>query len=827
MKAKGLFVSLIGILLFATQLAFGEEERAAAPARLKPIVVGAPAAIEITPTQIQLASPRRRMHLLVTGRYGNGEVQDLTRAAQFFTSNEKVVRIENGRAVPVGDGSAEVAARVGSQWTVANVTVSGQAKPDPVSFHFETLTALTKQGCNSGACHGSPSGKAGFRLSLAAYDAKLDATTLVREEFGRRTNVSDPAASLLLLKPTMQVPHGGGKKLSIGDPAYEALRGWIAEGRRLDPADAPHCEKIVVHPPSGRVLKRPAHTQQLLVLGHFSDGSVRDVTELATFSTSDESVASVRPDGLVVGHDRGEVAILVRHLEKVESCYLTFVKDIPGYAWRDVRRHNYIDELVDAKLEQLKYVPSELCSDAEFVRRLNLDVLGVLPEAAEVEAFLADTSSDKRAKRIDEVLRRQEYARFWALRWGDLLRLNTKAVSTDGVYKYYEWLVRAFEQDMPYDRFAAELLLAQGSTFTHPPANFFRTAADTNDCAETTAQVFFGVRIQCAKCHNHPFERWTQDNYYGLGAFFNRVQRKPSERKDELVVWVARGGEVTQPRTGKQMKPWLPLAGDVADDAASDRRAALVKWLTKAENPFFAKVEVNRIWAHLMGRGIVDPVDDFRDSNPPANARLLEALAAEFVKSGYSRKHVMRTILNSRTYQQSARTIDLNKDDNKYFSHARVRLLGAEQLLDAICHVTGVPETFPGLPPGTRATSLPSPDLANNEFLKVFGQPERQTACACERSSESNLSQALQLFNGPLIHAKLQDKNNRFHKMAAAGKTDGEIVDALYMAAVCRRATEREIDASLKHIASKDDRGKALEDVCWAILNTNEFLFQH
>jgi hypothetical protein len=379
---------------------------------------------------------------------------------------------------------------------------------------------------------------------------------------------------------------------------------------------------------------------------------------------------------------------------------------------------------------------------------------------------------------------------------------------------------------MPYDEFARALLLAQGSTFSNPPANYYRATADTNDCTETTAQVFLGVRMQCAKCHNHPFERWTQDNYYGLGAFFNRIQRKPTARKDELFVWVARGGEVTQPRTGKQMKPWLPLLGDAEDVGDDDRRTQLVEWLLRPENPFFAKVEANRIWSQVMGRGIVEPIDDFRDSNPPANAPLLDALAKDFIEHGYDRKHLLRTILNSRTYQASATTSPLNKDDAKYFSHARVRLLAAEPLLDAICYVTAVPESFANMPPGTRATELPSPDV-NNDFLKVFGQPERQTACACERSNESNLSQALQLFNGPLIHAKLQNKENRFHKMAAEGKTNEEIVRELYLAALCREPNENELAASIAHIEGKEDRGTALEDVCWAILNTNEFLFQH
>jgi hypothetical protein len=805
--------------------------RAAAPAAapgdvLEPINIGAPQAIDVFPASFKLETPRRIMHVLVTGKYADGATQDLTRVAQFTSSNPQVARVDGGIVYPVADGSAEITVSVGGQTQHVSVAVSGQGKADPTSFQYETLPALTKQGCNGGACHGSPSGKGGFRLSLAAYDSALDIRTLVREDYGRRTSVGDPDASLLLAKPMMQVAHGGGRRLTKDDAAYTALRTWIAEGCHEDAADAAHVVKLEVFPKSGRVLKRPAHTQQLLILAHFSDGSIRDVTRLSTFTTSDQAVATVQPGGLVVGHDRGEAALVVRHLEKVETCYLTFVKDIPGYAWTNPPQFNYVDKHIDAKLDQLKFVPSAICTDDEFIRRIYLDVLGVLPTPEESQAFLADASPTKRDALVDRLLDRPEYARYSALRWGDLLRLNNKTMSSEGVFKYHQWLVRAFESNMPYDEFARELLLSSGSTFSTPAANYYRATADTNDCTETTAQVFLGLRMQCAKCHNHPFERWTQDNYYGLGAFFNRIQRKPTQRKDELVVFVARGGEVTQPRTGKQMKPWLPLKGDAPDAGEGDRREKLVDWLMTPDNPFFAKVEVNRLWSQMIGRGIVEPIDDFRDSNPPSNAPLLEALAADFVAHKYDRKHILRTILKSRTYQTSATALPLNKDDVKYFSHARVRLLAAEPLLDAICQVTGVAEKFPGFPANTRATQLPSPDVSN-DFLKVFGQPERQTACACERSNESNLSQALQLFNGPMIHAKLQDKANRFYKAIAAGATDEAIVRQLYTTALCRQPDEGELAASLKHIAGKPDRGKALEDVCWAILNTNEFLFQH
>jgi hypothetical protein len=812
------------LLLLAPRPTLADDAAGAAPA-LQPIVVGTPERIDVQPPQCKLETPRRRMHLVVSGFYADGAIQDLTRAAEFRSSDDKIAKVEGDVVLPVANGTVQIAVRAGGKEVVVAVEVAGQEKPDVVSFQHGALVALSKQGCNSGACHGSPSGKGGFRMSLRAYDEALDIETLVREAFNRRTNVYEPEASLLLRKPTMQVPHGGGLKLKKSDPAYELLRDWIAQGCHADPHDAAKCVKVDVFPRQ-RILRRPAHTQQLLVLAHFSDGTIRDVTDLACYSSSDESVATVDAGGLVTGGDRGEAAILVRYLEKMETASLMFLRDIEGFKWNDVPENNFVDHDVLEKLKQLQILPSEQCADDEFVRRVYLDVIGELPSVAEAQTFLANKDAAKRAKLIDALLERPEYAEFWGLKWGDLLRLRNNKVTPAGVHKFHRWIVAALRDNIPYDRFARQLLTAGGSTFANPPANFFRTAAETNDCTETTSQLFLGIRIQCAKCHNHPFERWTQDNYYGIGAFFNRIQRKPGATPDELVVWVGRNGEVTQPRTGKQMKPWLPLKGDADLPGEDDRRETFVNWLTSADNPFFARVEVNRIWGHLMGRGIVEPVDDFRDSNPPSNATLLDHLAKDFVEHGFDRKHVMRTVLNSRTYQASSRKNDFNKNDSKYFSHATTRLLSAEQLLDAICRVTNVAEKYAGLPAGTRATQLPSPDV-DHYFLKVFGQPARETACQCERSSDSNLSQALQMINGPLVHAKVRDEKNRLRTLVATGKNDQDVISELYLAALSRPPSQAELDVSTKHIAAAGERIKGLEDVCWALLNANEFLLQH
>lgn len=794
---------------------------------LEAIQIGTPARLEVFPAAVKLSGKGAAAQLVVIGHYADGSQQDLTRAATFAVANAELATIDKSTIRGQKDGQTEVTISAGGQQVKVAAEVVNSATAPRLSFEFDALVALSKQGCNSGACHGSPSGKGGFRLSLRAFDPVLDNLTLIREDLGRRTNTLTPDESLLLLKPLMKVPHGGGQKLKKGNPAYTALRAWIEQGCQADPATQPRCVKIEVSPPTGRLFKFPAHTQQLAVRAHFSDGTSRDVTPLACYSSSDSEVAEVTEGGLVIGKNRGEAAIIIRYLEHIESCFLTFVKDIPGYEWQNPPTNNYVDELTYAKLKQLQYLPSGLCSDEEFLRRVHCDVIGTPPTVDEVRAFMADGAPDKRAKVINALLDRPEYARFWALKWGDLLRLTSQQIGNSGTFKYHRWIERALATNMPYDQFAKELLVASGSTLQNPAANFYRTAADTNECVETISQVFLGARLQCAKCHNHPFERWTQDNYYGMAAFFNRVQRRKSARPDELVVYMARAGEVTQPRTSKQMKPWLPQRGEVDPPADGDRRDIFANWLTEKNNPYFAKIEVNRLWSHLLGRGIVEPADDFRESNPPSNAALLDKLAQDFVEHGYDRKHVLRTILNSRTYQADFRPNAMNKDDVKYFSHYQPRLMSAEQLLDAICAVTDLPETFAGLPAGTKATQLPAPDLAKHEFLKIFGQPERQTVCACERSSDSNLGMAIQFFNGPLIYGKLRDANNRFRKGITAGKKHDEIIEELYLAAVSRKPTPKELEASLAHIAAKGDPVVGLEDVCWALLNTNEFLFQH
>ncbi|QDS95710.1 Bacterial Ig-like domain (group 2) [Roseimaritima multifibrata] len=789
--------------------------------------IDAPTQIAVFPGKVELKDRRSHQRLVVSGMKSNQTPRDWTRLARMTVANPEIAFLEGGVLYPKSDGQTEVIVEVGGTKQVVPVTVVQASVDRPVAFESEALVALSKQGCNSGACHGSPSGKGGFRLSLRAFDIKLDELTLIREDFGRRVHTLDPAESLLLLKPMMSVAHGGGKQLRKTDAAYQVLHDWIAGGAQVDPPNTPRVERLEIYPNEKQVLAVADGGQQLAVTAHFADGTTRDVTELASYETSDTSVATVDVNGFVTPQQRGEIAILVRFLEHIESLPLMFVEQNDSFAWAAPTPNNYIDELVNAKLMQLQYQPSETCSDAEYLRRVSLDLIGSLPTVERTKAFLADTSPDKREKLVDELLEREEYAKFWALKWGDLLRMTSKLVGEEGVHKYHRWVEESLQENMPYDEFAKQLLTGSGSTLANPPANFYRTATDMNECVETISQVFLGARLQCAKCHNHPFERWTQDNYYGLGAFFTRVQRRKTERPGEMFVYARSDGEVTQPRTGEVMKPWLPQRGSLEAEGDQDRRDAFAEWLVEPNNPYFARIEANRIWSQLFARGIVDPIDDFRDSNPPANSLLLDALEKDFVESGYDRKHLLRAIARSRTYQASYRTNEFNGPDEKYFSHQQPRLLGAEQLLDAINQTLGLSQTYGTLPAGTLATQLPAPDVVKVDFLKTFGQPERSTVCACERAEDSNLGMAIELFNGPMMHKKLRDPKNRFRVALAAGKSLEETITELYVAAVCRPPEEVELKAALAHCAKVEDPASGVEDVCWALFNTDEFLFQH
>jgi hypothetical protein len=796
-------------------------------------LIGQPVALAVQPDSINLTGPRSRQQVVVSGRFPDSSVRDLTPFCAMSADIELAV-VENGGFLrPKKNGHGALVIQAGALTASVPLIVQDIDKPQPVRFRSELIATLNVGGCNAGACHGTPSGKGGFKLSLRGFDPPADYLQLTRDVLGRRSDRLTAEASLVYLKALGRVPHEGGQRFLPGSVPGRTLRDWLAEGLLDDPSTTPEVQEIRILPGT-RVLNDPARWQQLAVQARFSDDSVRDVTRLTVFSMSDPAVADVSPGGLVEFKQAGEVAVLCRYLQQLQTVRLTFLEPRKGFVWPSPPEVNYVDKFVFAKLKMLSIPPSDICTDQEFIRRAYLDVCGILPSAAEVKTFLGNAAPDKRVRLIDVLLERPEYADFWTLKWSDVFRSSRKAIQVKGVYVFQHWLREHLERNTPFNAVVRELITADGSTFANPPANFYRIARDPQNLAETTAQLFFGIRMQCAKCHNHPFERWTQDDYYSMAAFFARVRQKQdpvepgpnAQTPGGEVIYSERGGEVTQPRTGRVMPPKF-MGGAVATiPPGKDRREVLAAWLTAENNPFFAKSVTNRIWFHLNGRGIVDPVDDFRDSNPAANDELLEALSKDLATNRFDLKHLIRVIMNSRTYQLSAQGNEFNKDDAKYFSHAVTKLLGAEQLLDALCVVTEMPEKFPGMPMGTRAVQLPDGD-GNHPFLKTFGQPARELACECEREGDSNLAQALQLINGPTVNEKLRNPNNHIGRLLTKKMSDVDMLTELYLATLSRPPTEADVKVSLAHIAKAQDKRKAWEDVHWALLNAKEFLFRH
>ncbi len=813
-KVLGTILASLGILGGLTLEALGDDKDA---------LVGTPASLAVSPADATLAGRRAARQLIATGTYPEG-VRDLTRALEWSSADPAVAVVsETGRVTPRGDGKAVITARRGSVEVSTTVEVKGMSEPAPVSFRRDVMPALGQAGCNMGACHGTPTGKGGFRLSLRGYLPEEDFLTLTRESGGRRISTFAADASSVLRKPLGEIPHEGGLRMKRASKTFEFIHDWIAEGAHDDPGGPTPVKLEIV--PGDRVLNAPATTQQLVALLTLSDGSQRDVTPICYYDSSSPDVAEIDADGYVVFKARGEATLIAHYLNLVGIVNLTHLVEVPGFQVAQVPQDSVVDRAVFEKLNRIRIAPSENCTDAEFLRRVHLDVIGSLPTTEEVAAFLADKDPQRRAKVIDGLLVRPEFYDFWALKFADVLRSNSRLIQSKGAYAFHRWIRSALEREMPLDQFVRELLTADGSTYSNPATNYYRISRDPQSLVETTAQLFLGVRIQCAKCHNHLFEKWTQDDYYGFAAFFSQVGRKNGNLPEEEVVYSTGAGEVHQPRTGKLMPP-KALGGPVLDDPKLDRRVQLANWLTAADNPFFAKSLVNRIWYHLMGRGIVEPVDDFRVSNPASNDALLEGLTKGFIDGGYNLKSLIRTILLSRTYQFSATTNKLNADDAIYFSHAATKLLPAEVLLDAISVVTGTTTAFAGLPAGAHAIQIPDGKM-DNPFLKTFGRPARELACECERESDSNLSQALQLIGGATVNGKLHDDNGRIAKLAKSGKTPEAITEELYLVALGRAPNAAELEAAVKHLKAAKDLRSATEDLGWVLINSKEFLFRH
>jgi hypothetical protein len=791
--------------------------------------IGKRTILTLSPDFTTLHGARAAVQLLLTASLPGGE-QDLTRQAEWSSSNPKVATVsQDGYVRAVGNGTVTIHADHVFRRVSRTLTVVGADTTQAVSFRDEIIPVLNRAGCNQGACHGTPNGKGGFKLSLRGYDVPFDYDVLTREALGRRTNVLDPDASLVLQKPLLRVPHQGGRRLTAGTQDHGLLRQWIAEGLRDDAADRAVMQRLEVVPAKRtvRLQKGGDNAQQLAVLAHFSDGSVRDVTRLAAYSTSNDDIATVTDTGLVKPAARGAVAVLCRYQHSIVSARVTFLQDVPNFVWPNPPETNYIDRHVFAKLKQMQIAPSDLAPDAEFLRRAYLDALGVLPTPDEVRAFLKDADPQKRAKLIDALLERPEFADFWTLKWADVLRLNERYMDPEALDGFHAWLRKQVATDRPLDEFVKELLVSVGNAREVASANFYRPMASAEEAAESVSQLFLGVRIGCAKCHNHPFEKWTQEDYYGMSAVFAQVNLKLVERKPRpFTLKLNLAAKVEHPRTGAVMAPSAPGSGELKPGADGDRRKPFAAWLTRSDNPFFARTMANRIWFHVMGRGIVMPIDDARDSNPPVNDELLEALTQDLIKHGFRLKPLVRTIMNSRTYQLSARANAFNKEDALYFSRAEVRMLTAEQLLDALSSFTGVPEQFEGRPAGTRATQLLGL-RSDNAFLKTFNRPNRILACDCERENSANLSQALQMISSRMVQDKLSSDKGRVAALVKSGKADAEVIEELYLAALSRLPSARERQALLAEAARAADRREFFEDLGWSLVNSKEFQFRH
>lgn len=722
---------------------------------------------------------------------------------------------------------------------------SARGEAPPVGFGNEVMAVLSRAGCNQGTCHGSLNGKNGFKLSLRGEDPDFDYAALTRDTFGRRTNPLRPAESLLLLKATALTPHEGGKRFAVDSPEYHMLRDWIAAGLAADAANAPRLERLDLLP-AGPLFVQPQVRIALRVEATFSDGSRRDVTRLAVFEPVNPLVL-VSPEGTISRSPEAppgvtEAAVLVRYLDRQATLQVAYVAPGP-FTWPDVPEVNFVDRHIFAKLRSLRLAPSDLCSDSVFLRRVYLDLLGILPTVAEARAFLADARPDKRARLVDAVLQRPEFADWWALKWSDLLRNEEKTLDRKGVLAFHHWLRQSIQHGQPLNDMARDLVAARGSTYSEPAANFYRALRDPQVRAEAVAQVFLGVRLQCARCHNHPFDHWTQTDYHSLAAFFARVRYRIVEnnRKDRLdshefdgeqIVWMDRLGEVTHPRTGEPLPPRFP-AGGLAGDG--DRLQQLADWVARPDNPYFARTQANRIWLHLMGRGLVEPNDDFRASNPAVNAPLLEALAADLVAHRLDLRHLIRTIVQSRTYQLASTPNDTNRDDETNFSHALIRPLPAEPLLDGLSQVLEVPVAFHGYPLGLRAGQLAGvrafrdrdlPPTVGERFLKAFGKPDRLLSCECERSDDTTLTRAFQLITGELINEMLTDPHNRLQRLLAADQANEQIVEQFYLAALGRPPTEAEQRAVVGLLNRTSDRRAAVEDFVWGLVNSKQFLLR-
>lgn len=780
--------------------------------------------VAVYPPDINLNTKADLQRFIIVATREDGVTLDVTAQADIKLADPKLCRLENNILYPAADGQTTLNIEYQGFTASAKVTVKDAAAERPISFQLDVMPVFMRGGCNTGSCHGAARGKDGFRLSLFGFDPQGDYYRLTREIGTRRINLASPVDSLLIEKVTGAVPHTGGKRFEPDSEYNQTLLRWLAGGALNDPKPTPAVLGVDLYPPEA-VIEGEGTMQQFIARARYADGTDRDITNLATFMSNNDTSAPITADGLVTAAARGEAFIMARfETHTVGNQVLVLPKDLK-YTPPQITG-NYIDELVGEKLKKLRILPSDRCTEDEFLRRVTIDITGLLPTEDDYHAFVSDSASDKRAKLIDRLLERKEFSEIWAMKWAELLMIKTtNQFSNKTSFLYYTWLADKITSNVPLDQMVRELLSAAGGTLKNPAAAYFHVERNTLKTAENVAQVFCGIRTQCAQCHNHPFDRWTMDDYYSFAAFFAQVGRKQGEDYRELVVFDRGGGEVKHPVGGRDMPPKFLGAEAPTIPPGKDRREVLAQWLTSPDNPYFATSVANRIWAHFFGKGIIEPVDDIRVSNPPSNAELFQKLGSKLAEYKYDFKSLVRDICNSETYQRSSERNESNASDERNFAHATARRIPAEQLLDCIGQATQAPDKFQGLPLGSRAVQI-ADGQNRNYFLTTFGRAARDTVCACEAKTEPTLSQALHMLNGNTIQGKVA-QGGAIKKLLAAKKQPAEVLETLYVRCLTRPPTPEESDRLQSVITSASTPEQGLEDAFWAILNSREFLFNH
>lgn len=802
--------------------------------------------LSLLPETVQLHGPDSFQRMLALDVEGGEYTGLATDGVAWSTSDDAVISVDGAILRPVGNGQATVTVKRGDKTASATVEVSGMQADQDWSFRHHVLPVLAKNSCNSGACHGALAGKGGMKLSLRGYDPAADYRVITREARGRRMELADPARSLIVCKPSGSIPHKGGVRIDVGSRDYRVLVEWIAHGAVGPSETDAKLERLEILPEVSTL--KPGDVQPLVVRAHYSGGRVEDVTDWCIFTSANEAVASVNRDGEVSVIGPGEGAISAWFSSQIVLARVTvpYANDVAAEVFAESPKRNFIDELVVEQLRRLNLPPSPRCDDSTFIRRAYMDTIGLLPTTDEVRAFLADESHDKRDRLIESLLNREEFVDYWTYRWSDILLINGTKLRPDAVKSYYQWVRGHVKDNTPWDEFVRQVVTASGESLEDGATNFYALHQTPEEMTENVSQAFLSLSLGCAKCHNHPLEKWTNDQYYAMANMFARVRGKGwggdgRSGNGARTTYVASSGELVQPSTGRPQPP-TPLDGEpIAMDDPLDRRVHLAKWLTSPENPYFARAITNRVWANYYGVGLVEAIDDLRVSNPASNEKLLSAAADYLVENKFDLKALMRAILQSETYQRSSDPLPGNAEENRFYSRYYPRRMMAEVLLDAISQTTGVPEkfdqiAFPGAdfqnvdfyPKGTRAVELYDSAVASY-FLRTFGRNPREITCECERSAQPSMVQVLHLSNGTTLNDKLAAKESRVSELLAKNLPDDQLIDEVYLACLARSPSEKERAQLLEFLsnAEGDDRRIVIEDLYWAILSSREFLFHH